>query len=73
VLPTHDYEIVHPAQAHESWVVVGLFSLQIHKRSFLHCQEHQQQQQLLQKFWGLQGNPGYVQVRFIGNDKLRGV
>jgi hypothetical protein len=27
VLPTHDYEIVHPAQAHESWVVVGLFSL----------------------------------------------
>ncbi len=54
VLPTHDYEIVHPAQAHESWIVVGLFSLEIHKRSFLHCQEHQQQQQqqLLQKFWG---------------------
>jgi hypothetical protein len=65
-----------PAQAHESWVVVGLFSLEIHERSFLHCQEHQQhqqQQQLLQKVWGKPGNPGYVQVRFIGKDKLRGV
>lgn len=44
VLPTHDYEIVHPTQADESRVVVGLFSLEIHNRSLLHCREHQQQQ-----------------------------